>query len=146
MKKYQQIADALRDRIQQKVYDPMHPLPDEMTLCTEFDCSRMTIKKSLDVLVHEGLVFRKRGHGTFIIQSSLNKSLHIVNSQSVKGLTRSVGPQQVESQVIAFEVELATGLIASRLNIDKNSPIYMINRLRLVEGEPYVIEKTTKFE
>lgn len=142
MKKYQKIADELRARIKSEVYDPMRPLPDEMTLCETFDCSRMTIKKALDVLVHEGLVFRKRGHGTFIIQSSLSKSLHIINSQSVKGLTHAVGSKKVDSHIIEFKVELADALVSSRLNIKQESPVYNIIRLRVVENEPYVIEQT----
>ncbi len=69
--KYIKIADEIRNRITRGHYPPDQAIPDEMSLAKEFGCSRMTMKKALEVLVLEGLLYRKRGHGTFILQSSL---------------------------------------------------------------------------
>ncbi|TVW92757.1 GntR family transcriptional regulator, partial [Streptococcus pneumoniae] len=59
-------------------YTMNEQLPDEMTLAKQFACSRMTIKKALDLLVSEGLIFRKRGQGTFVLSRGSSKRKLIV--------------------------------------------------------------------
>lgn len=41
-------------------------LPDERSLAHKFDCSRETLRKALDVLEAEGLLWRHVGQGTFL--------------------------------------------------------------------------------
>ncbi|GKU84618.1 hypothetical protein NCCP28_40140 [Niallia sp. NCCP-28] len=52
----------------EKEYFTDSSIPDEISLAKEFACSRMTMKKILDVLVMEGVLYRKRGHRTFIVK------------------------------------------------------------------------------
>lgn len=51
----------MRKRIKSSVYDIDQPIPDEKTLAEEFGCSRMTMKRALDTLAAEGMLFRKEG-------------------------------------------------------------------------------------
>ena len=68
MPKYKEISDEIKLRIENGVYsDQNNQIPDEISLCNEFNCSRMTMKKALDLLVLDGIIYRKRGHGTFIM-------------------------------------------------------------------------------
>ena len=57
--KYLQIYHAIREKILSNEYAINQQLPDEITLTKEFNSSRMTVKKALDLLVSEGLIFRK---------------------------------------------------------------------------------------
>lgn len=59
MNKYEIIANEMRDRIKNNVYPIDQPIPDEVSLAKEFNSSRMTMKRALDNLVAEGLLFRK---------------------------------------------------------------------------------------
>lgn len=82
MNKYEKIANEMRKRIKSSVYDIDQPIPDEKTLAAEFGCSRMTMKRALDTLAAEGMLFRKRGHGTFIIQSAMqDEHVHVVSNE-----------------------------------------------------------------
>lgn len=140
--KYSDIANEMRRRIQMDEYDPDQPITDEISLTKEFSCSRMTVKKALDILVMEGLLYRKRGHGTFIVKSVKEKNLvNVLDNENV-GLTKTVGREHVESDIIAFEIQFPTEDVAAHLSIDLQTPIYHIIRLRKVNGEPYVLEKT----
>lgn len=60
MNKYEIIANEMRNRIKNNVYPIDQPIPDEVSLAKEFNSSRMTMKRALDNLVAEGLLFRKR--------------------------------------------------------------------------------------
>jgi GntR family transcriptional regulator len=66
---YQQIADALRERVRQGVYPPGSKLPSETELVGEFDVTRVTVRRGLAVLEQEGLTESVRGKGVFVTQS-----------------------------------------------------------------------------
>jgi GntR family transcriptional regulator len=142
MMKYEIISSEIRNRIKERHYHIDQPIPDEISLAKEFMCSRMTMKRALDILVQEGLLYRKRGHGTFIVKSAIQESRVNVVSNEVLGLTNLIKNKKVTSKVIKFEVQFPTDKVAAQLAIDQKTPVYHIIRLRLVEGEPYVMEKT----
>lgn len=141
MNKYELISKEIRRRIVAEIYSMDQPIPDEITLSKEFSCSRMTMKRALDILVTEGLLFRRRGHGTFIVKSGLQNAYVNVDNEN-KGLTNLLIGKKVTSKIIKFDVLFPTKEVASQLAIDTNNPVYDIIRLRYVEGEPYVLEKT----
>ena len=58
MKKYEEIADELRRRIAEGEYAEDEMLPDQIALAEEFGVSRMTLKKAIDMIAMEGLIFR----------------------------------------------------------------------------------------
>lgn len=142
MPKYKEISNEIRTRIQNGLYeDNNNQIPDELTLCKEFNCSRMTMKKALDLLVLEGLIYRKRGHGSFVMNGvSQNPKINILD-QELGGFTR-VSTGTTKTKVLDFKLIFADVIIATKLNIDENSPVYEILRLRYVDDNPYVLEKT----
>lgn len=55
--------------LKQKIYNGDFPdlkLPDERTLAAQYEVSRSSIKRALNVLVQQGVIFKKRGSGTFV--------------------------------------------------------------------------------
>lgn len=142
MNKYESISIEIRQRIKNMQYPIDQPIPDEISLAKEFGCSRMTMKRALDLLVVEGLLYRKRGHGTFIVQSAINKSRVNVTTNESLGLSNLLKDKNVTSRLIKFEVQFPKEDVAVHLAIDEKTPVYNIIRLRLVDGEPYVLEKT----
>ncbi|QPA32401.1 GntR family transcriptional regulator [Thermaerobacillus caldiproteolyticus] len=142
MSKYEQISNEIRNRIRKGIYSPDEPIPDELSLSQEFGCSRMTMKRALDVLVSEGLLYRKRGHGTFIVKSAiLNGQVNVVSNETL-GLTNLLKGRKITSKIITFEVLFPPEEVAVHLSIDMNTPVYHLIRLRNVDGKPYVIERT----
>ena len=60
MPKYEEITNILRDRIANGVYPVDSMLPTQFELSKEFGVSRMTIKKAIEILTIEGLIFQTR--------------------------------------------------------------------------------------
>lgn len=55
--------------LKQKIYQGEFPnlkLPDERSLAEQYGVSRSSIKRALNVLVQQGVIFKKRGSGTFV--------------------------------------------------------------------------------
>lgn len=143
--KYEEIAGILRDRIAKGVYPVDSLLPTQSELAEEFGASRMTVKKAVEILIIEGLIYSKQGNGTKVLNSSFwNRENSRVRLNNFNGLSKDLeGDSRVlTSQVIEFSVEFPNEEIAERLQIEINTPVYKIIRLRLLDQKPYVLEHT----
>jgi GntR family transcriptional regulator len=143
MPKYEEIANTLRERIRSKEYPPDSYLPNQVELVKEFGVSRMTIKKAVNILFMEGLVYSQRGAGTKILNHPfLQKDTSPANEY--EGLSQQMARQHrsLKSTVIDFTVEFPNEMIQERLMIDAEQPVYNIHRLRILDDKPYILEHT----
>ena len=62
---YQQIITDLKKKIFNNEF-PNMKLPDERSLAEKYDVSRSSIKRALSRMANDGIIFKKRGSGTFI--------------------------------------------------------------------------------
>lgn len=63
---YSQILDILRERIIRGEYAVDEQLPTEVELAEQFEVSRITSKRALIELEREGLIYRRRGSGSYV--------------------------------------------------------------------------------
>nr|WP_312291469.1 GntR family transcriptional regulator [Clostridium chromiireducens] len=142
MIKYQQIASHIKEHILSGEYKPNEQLPFEKELCERFSASRMTVKKALDLLVAEGLVVKRRGSGSFIKDITEGEIQEIIRKKQFSGLTNTSLGHEVTSKVLEFKIINADEKIARTFKIDNGDFVYFIHRVRYVDKEPIVIEKT----
>ena len=138
--KHEQITNELNKRIYAGVYKTSKPLPNQNQLAKEFNVSRMTIKKALDTLSNEGLLYSKRGAGTFIRKTTKNNRISLPFNVHA-GLSKAL-PTQIKSSAVLFNVIFPDDELAEKLDLKLSDPIYDILRLRLVDDEPFVLEHT----
>ena len=74
--KRRQIVDAMRSRIRSGTFQPGDRIPSDAELVREFGVSRPTVAKALQELQESGLVVRKAGSGTYVLQSVSGHGLH----------------------------------------------------------------------
>ncbi|GGI65492.1 MULTISPECIES: GntR family transcriptional regulator [Enterococcus] len=141
MTKYEKIANILRKRIADGIYPPDSLLPNQIELVEEFQVSRVTIKKSINILAMEGLVYSQRGAGTRVLKRGVWGSENY-SATEYDGLSQQMKDRNLTSQIITFEVKFPDDLIREKLLLDKHKPVYKIIRLRLLDGAPYVLEHT----
>lgn len=63
---YYQITQILRSQIYSQEYKPKDLLPTEEEMVRTLGVSRTTVRQALQVLMHEGLIVRIAGKGTFV--------------------------------------------------------------------------------
>ena len=85
---YRAVMRDLKQKILAHQY-PKMKLPDERTLSVDYEVSRSTIKRALDVLVQQGIIFKKRGSGTFINPLYLKNQAMFSYEGSNLGITDS---------------------------------------------------------
>ena len=64
---HRQIFLVLREEIARDLY-PTGALPNEETLCERFGVSRITVRRALADLAAQGVVERRHGRGTFVVE------------------------------------------------------------------------------
>ncbi|WP_083511846.1 GntR family transcriptional regulator [Alicyclobacillus acidiphilus] len=71
---YEKVFNDLKSRILSGEYLPGDMIPTEQELMSQFGVSRMTTNRALQMLTNEGLVARKAGVGTFVLDHVGSKS------------------------------------------------------------------------
>jgi GntR family transcriptional regulator of arabinose operon len=69
------VRNYVLEHIQRHKWQANDRLPTEAELAKQFDVSRFTVKKALDELVEEGLVYRIQGKGSFVSPISVPTSV-----------------------------------------------------------------------
>ena len=64
--KYEQIKQRLISQIRSRQWPAGSPFPSEAQLLTQYNVSRPTLVRSLQELVREGYIYRRKGQGTFV--------------------------------------------------------------------------------
>lgn len=138
---YRKIIHDLKKRIFNNEFPSMR-LPDERSLTAEYNVSRSSVKRALSSMAQEGIVFKKRGSGTFInplylkSQSSFNyegSNIGITDSLKSNGKKQGI-------KVLDFSVIPATKSMKTDLFLNDGDFVYKIRRLRLLDEEPIMIE------
>lgn len=136
---YLQIADQLIKQINDGTLPAGSMLPTEIELQEQFGVSRVTIRKSMKILVDKDLLYRLRGSGTYVKAA---KAQH--NAFQLSGFYEEVSVQGKEpsSKLLTFELIESDFFIADKLGLEEGSEVYSIRRLRLIDGEPEILEHT----
>lgn len=136
--KYQRIYQHYADRIQSGELQDGQQLPTEEELCRLFGVSRVTVRNALNELAYQGYIVKKHSKGSFVRAGVASMCL-----DSLQGFTEEMARRGLtaSARLLRAELENAGMLAAAKLDIDERSKVYIIERLRLVEGEPMAIEK-----
>lgn len=63
---YYQLKEILKEAIKEEKFKPGDRFPTEEKMCKTFGISRTPVRQALSELVHEKLLYRRRGNGTFV--------------------------------------------------------------------------------
>eukprot|EP00831_Metopus_contortus_P004611 TRINITY_DN1170_c0_g1_i1.p3 TRINITY_DN1170_c0_g1~~TRINITY_DN1170_c0_g1_i1.p3 ORF type:complete len:340 (-),score=18.53 TRINITY_DN1170_c0_g1_i1:765-1754(-) len=100
----------------------------------------MTMRKALALLVEDDLLYRVKGCGTFIKKhkSAVHEAFYL------NGFYAEVKAQgkTPTTDILVFEVLEPDSLVASKLQIGAHEQVYHIERLRMIDGEPEMLERT----
>ena len=126
---YTQIEAWLWEQIRAGNYAPGSQVPSETELSTTCNVSRMTARKALDNLVARGVLYRRKGKGTYVTENVMTYGLSTLLSFS--HTFRELG-FDVTTRVLKKVVINAPESVADALALPPNSQVIMIKRLRLV--------------
>src|SRR2546426_12519287 len=130
--RYYQLKEIMRERVRAGEWQPGDLIPSERELGETYGISRMTARQAITDLVNEGLFYREQGKGTFVSQNKITQQLI-----RLTGFTEDIRArgQRPGTKVISAEMHPADEATAEKLRIDHGTPIFRLQRLRLVDEE-----------
>lgn len=134
---YSIVASRAEARIASGEWQEGDRLPPERQLCREFDVSRSTLRQALGELEERGLISRHQGRGTFVTRPRVQ--LPIVGVFSIRDAMEAHG-MTMSTRVLNVEVIEASRQLASDLACLPGDDIVFIERLRIGDGEPMVLD------
>ncbi len=138
---YRTVMHDIKQNILNNKYDGMR-LPDERSLAEHYQVSRSSMKRAMELLSQQGIVFKKRGSGTFINPLYLkNQSLFRYEGSNL-GLTDSlkVPGKKQGIALLDYNVIKAPGAIRQDLFLNEDDFVYEFRRLRYLDEQPFLIE------
>ena len=131
--RYQQIAEELRARVLSGEYAAGRMLPSESEMSGEFDASRVTVRRALEMLRDEGLVDARQGFGWFVpgdpVRQPLGRLATIEEQMEASGVVS-------QRRILEFAFERAPKDVAKVLGTQQ---VLRVKRVNMADGEPFAI-------
>lgn len=134
---YYQLYDILFQDIVNGVYAVGDLIPSESELMRAYGVSRATARRAMEMLVQNGLITKKRGHGSTVIANQPNTSPRRVTSYIRKNTVDRVAPVK---RVVDAQIVPASGEVALALGIAAETPTFRLRRVRYAGEEPFYLE------
>ena len=135
---HHQVYLDLSSAIDAGEWQPGDRLPPERELAERYGCSLITVRRALSELAREARIERTRGRGTYVLHPRLE--LDFGGNQSFTGEMQSRGLDP-ETRVMAARREPAGEAVANALGLEIGAPTLYLERLRLADGEPLLLEQ-----
>jgi GntR family transcriptional regulator len=133
--KARQIYLSLREKIATGRLNPNAPLPGEQMLAAEHSVSRVTVRRALAGLERDGLIDRRRGSGTFIVEPRVAKPLAVDLADALSHLVEMGRTTGV--RLLHFGYQEPTPAVAEALGLSKGERVQRSVRVRTIDGEPF---------
>lgn len=133
MPRYHQIARTLRERIAASGQAPGERLDNQRSLAREFGVTLMTLRQALDLLERDGLIARRHGLGTFVARPAIDYD--ILHLRALAGDLSALG-EDVATRFLRSHFAVADRRVADALGLAPPAQVFVLERLRLVDGEP----------
>ena len=134
---HHQVYLDLKAALDEGEWGPGDQLPPERELARRYGCSLITVRRALDELSREKRLERTRGRGTFVLQARIERPLDGEMSFTDEMQRHGLDP---ETRLLAARPEAASETVAAALNLAPGSPTLYLERLRLANGTPLLLE------
>ncbi|EPY2291065.1 trehalose operon repressor [Clostridium sporogenes] len=137
--KYLTIYNEISNKIENNKIQSGEKLSSENEMMQEYNVSRDTIRKALNLLESNGYIQKVKGKGSFVID--INKfDFPVSGLTSFKELSTKMG---VESNTLVKELKLMKpdNFLMKQLNLSKNDDVWKVIRVREINNKKIILDK-----
>ncbi|MFC2115948.1 GntR family transcriptional regulator [Bacteroidota bacterium] len=137
--RYRVLYELLRRRIEEGIYRKGDLLPSENELASLHNLTRPTVRKALELLMHEGFIQKQQGRGSIVQGKPVG-----IGILSFSGTTSVIGEDHLQTRIIVKpEIRNWDRALSFELtDADKEMGCIYFERLRLVNGKPIFYDIT----
>lgn len=140
--RYYQVSNILAKRIADGIYPIGAMLPTEVELCEEFEISRYTVREALRRLTEDGLVRRRQGSGSQVIQDRADAG-YVHSMRSLSELFQYASETRLE--VLSIEKRFPPPEVIAYMGTDVQEPWVHLEGVRRELRSNTLISFTTVF-
>lgn len=135
---HSQFEAQMKEHILSGAWKPGEQIPSERELMAQTGLSRTTIRQVIAALVHQNILEKAHGAGTFVKHPRFEQPLNVAYSFSEQ--LRKLG-FQLEDTILDRHLIVASPDLATKLQIPDGSQVIYVHRLRLLSGTPVMVSK-----
>jgi len=136
---YMNIYDDILFKIKKGSFSENSPLPSERELILNYNVSRSTVRKALNILQMNGFIYKIHGQGTFIKPQVFEQPLYNFYSFTDELKKDNI---TIRNSILSYEQFQLDSSLSSKLNKSKGEVFHKIVRLRSAKNYPLMIEIT----
>ena len=138
-KKYLNIYNIIVNKIESKEYQSNDKLPSEKEFMDQYNVSRDTVRKSLNMLEQNGYIQKTKGKGSFVLD--INKfNFPVSGVVSFKEIAKK-SASNIETFVEFLDCIYPKKNIARGLEVTENEKVWKVIRTRSFDNEKVILDK-----
>lgn len=134
---YYQLKEVLKQQIRAGHLAPHTAIPSEPELVAQYHVSRATVRQALTELVHEGLLYRQHGRGTFVCEPRVQQNISELTSFSEDLRRRGKRPGGL---LLVSELVRGSQEVREQLRLMDEEQVVRLERLRTADDAPIAYE------
>lgn len=134
---YRQVKLLMIKSLEAGEWRPGELVPSESELALRFQVSLGTVRKAVDEMVAENLLFRRQGKGTFVTTHSDPRSFF----RFLRLMPESGVLSAYRSEPVSCFIERASAEVAAALRLDAGTPVLTMERLLKCDQKALVADK-----
>ena len=134
---YRKVMLDLKDRIESQEFRTGDNLPSEKEMTKQYQVSRITVRKAIDELVKQGMVEKRQGAGSMVINKTMISSMSTLRSTS-EYMTEAGA--ELQYTLLDFRLISPDEQTADALQIGSHEKVYFIRRYKTMNGIPCIYE------
>ena len=136
---YLRLKESIITSVAEGRYAPHTRLPSQRELGEGHGLSHMTVRRAINELIREGVIYARQGSGLFVAEpkaeAELGPLIGFTEDMRLRGMKAS-------SKVIEKRIVAASTILASALRLRVGQPLMFLRRLRLADDEPMAVQNT----
>lgn len=134
---YYQLKEVLKQQIRSGHLAPHTAIPSEPELVASYHVSRATVRQALSELVHEGLLYRQHGKGTFVCEPRVQQTQSELTSLTEEIQRRGKRPGGL---LLVSELIRGSETVRKQLALIDTEQAIRLERLRTADDIPIAYE------
>ncbi|MYR08876.1 UTRA domain-containing protein [Gordonia sp. SID5947] len=132
---YHQLAQAIEAAIVRGDLTPGDRLENELDMASRLKLSRPTIRQAIQELVDKGVVVRKRGVGTQVVQNPVHRSVELTSLYD----DLTTAGMHPTTQLLEYRIGVPDDDLRIELGMAVGAEAVTVKRLRCAGGEPLAL-------
>jgi GntR family transcriptional regulator len=130
---YVQLKEEIISAIQDGKYKPGDLLPSQRSIADSHDMSHMTVRRAINELINEGVIYSIQGKGIYVAQQKVASEYG-----SLQGLDQQLDRlgMKPSTRILEAKTIAASTMLAQTLEIEPSMPVIYLHRLRYADEKP----------